>query len=282
MSLLATAPPRRDCPAPVEDPALVSTLVPPTPSAWPSRPQPLANRTVLLAVRAADRSEAIAAFSAAGAVVRAVTDLASLRRDAALIGPQALVVADLRAVGDQLRTSLPALARQDAVVVLAGTLTSAERVACLRDGADHVCHSGRWLEVVTLLAAVLRRSSSTPPPPRSRSVGDITVDLQTRVAHVDGRLLALTALEFGLLAYFAAHPHVVLSRETLLAHVWGYEVGGLDTVTVHVRRLRCKLEPDPSRPCYIQTVWGRGYRLTPSGVSLDAAQSAGSLDGATG
>lgn len=144
------------------------------------RARPLANRTVVLAVRAADRSEAIAAFSAAGAVVRAVTDLASLRRDAALIGPQALVVADLQALGDQLRTSLPALARQEAVVVLAGTLTSAERMACLRDGADHVCHSGRWLEVVTLLAAVLRRSASPPDPSRTRSVGDITVDLQTR------------------------------------------------------------------------------------------------------
>jgi len=132
MPLLATAPPRRDCPAPVADPALVSTPVLPRPSAWPSGPQPLANRTVVLAVRAADRSEAIAAFSAAGAVVRAVTDLASLRSDAAFSGPQALVVADLRALGDQLRTSLPALARQEAVVVLAGTLTSAERVACLR------------------------------------------------------------------------------------------------------------------------------------------------------
>lgn len=274
MSLLATAPPGRDCPAPVADPALVSTLVLPRPSAWPSGPQPMANRTVVLAVRAADRSEAVAAFSAAGAVVRAVTDLASLRRDAALIGPQALVVADLRALGDQLRTSLPALARQEAVVVLAGTLTRAERMACLRDGADHVCHSGRWLEVVTLLAAVLRRSSSPPEPPRSRSVGDITIDLQTRVAHVAGRPLPLTALEFDLLAYFAAHPHIVLSRKTLLADVWGYEVGGLDTVTVHVRRLRRKLEPDPSRPRYIQTVLGRGYRLTPLGVRLDAARNA--------
>ncbi len=118
MSLLATTTSLRDHPAPVGDPVLVSTLVLPRLSAWPSGPQPLANRTVVLAVRAADRSEAIAAFSAAGAVVRAVTDLASLRRDAALSGPQALVVADLRALGDQLRTGHPALARQEAVVML--------------------------------------------------------------------------------------------------------------------------------------------------------------------
>ncbi len=149
-------------------------------------------------------------------------------------------------------------------MVLAGTLTSAERMAVLRDGADHVCCSGRWLEVVTVLAAVLRRSASALDPPRTRSVGDIAMDLLARSAHVLGRLLPLTALEFGLLAYFTAHPDVVLSRKTLLAHVWGYEVGGLDTVTVHVRRLRRKLEPNPATPRYVQTVWGRGYRLTPS------------------
>lgn len=84
-------------------------------------------------------------------------------------------------------------------------------------------------------------------------------------AHQDGcgcgRCLTLTALEFGLLAYFMTKAGQALTRERLLADVWGYDVGGLDTVTVHVRRLRMKIEVDPSRPALLRTVWGTGYRL---------------------
>jgi DNA-binding response OmpR family regulator len=87
------------------------------------------------------------------------------------------------------------------------------------------------------------------------------VHLPTRQGTCGGRLLSLTALEFDLLAYFIAHAGEALGRERLLADVWGYDIGGLETVTVHVRRLRKKIESDPSRPLMLETVWGVGYRL---------------------
>jgi DNA-binding response OmpR family regulator len=80
----------------------------------------------------------------------------------------------------------------------------------------------------------------------------------------DGRELRLTAKEFDLLLFLACHPRQVFSRDQLMDRVWGYEAT-LDTgtVTVHVRRLREKIEDDPSQPRFLQTVWGVGYRFTP-------------------
>ncbi|MDQ6848838.1 MAG: response regulator transcription factor, partial [Actinomycetota bacterium] len=173
--------------------------------------------------------------------------------------------ADLRTGPDQLRSGLPVLARQEAVVVLADAIMSAERIALLGDGADHVARSGEPAEVVAMLSAVLRRSR--PPaqrPPDQRRAGGIWVDVVQRTAQVRGRPLVLTAREFDLLAYFVTNPGAVLSREKLLADVWGWDVGCLSTVTVHVRRLRRKLEADPAAPEYIKTIWGMGYRLDPS------------------
>lgn len=225
---------------------------------------PLVGRTVLLAVPDADCPSALAVLEAAGATVTVVPDIAALRRAAALLGPSALVVADLRAGPDQLRSGLLVLARQEAVVVLANTIMSAERSALLRDGADHVARSGEPAEVVAMLSAVLRRSRRSPRQLAKRHAGDIGVDVVQRAAQVRGRPLRLTAREFDLLAYFVTNPGAVLSREKLLADVWGFDVGGLSTVTVHIRRLRRKLEADPSAPEYIKTIWRMGYRLDPS------------------
>ncbi len=75
----------------------------------------------------------------------------------------------------------------------------------------------------------------------------------------------LTALEFKLLSYFLMHPEEPITRSQLLEAVWGYSVGGTATVTVHVRRLREKIEQDPANPVLIRTVWGVGYRFSPSG-----------------
>ncbi len=149
--------------------------------------------------------------------------------------------------------------------MLADAIMSAERIALLGDGADHVARSGKPAEVVAMLSAVLRRSR--PPaqrPPDQRRAGGIWVDVVQRTAQVRGRPLVLTAREFDLLAYFVTNPGAVLSREKLLADVWGWDVGCLSTVTVHVRRLRRKLEADPAAPEYIKTIWGMGYRLDPS------------------
>ncbi len=119
-------------------------------------------------------------------------------------------------------------------------------------------------EVLARVLAVLRRHRGLPE--RDASVlrgGPVVVDGRTGRVEVDGRAVVLTALELKLLSYFLRHPDEPLARAHLLDVVWGYSVGGLDTVTVHVRRLREKIEADPSRPALIHTVWGVGYRFSP-------------------
>jgi DNA-binding response OmpR family regulator len=219
---------------------------------------------VLLAVTAADRAPAGEFLAAAGAAVAVVADVASLRRAAARWGPAALVVADVQHGGSALRSALAVLSRQHAVVLLAERTSESERMELLRAGADHVARRGAWCDVITMLSTVLRRSASTVQSAALLRVGDIAVDTSRRTAQCCGRPLRLTGLELNLLGYFVRHAEIALSRETLLADVWGYHVGGLDTVTVHVRRLRAKMEVDPSLPRYLCTVWGVGYRLEPS------------------
>lgn len=91
--------------------------------------------------------------------------------------------------------------------------------------------------------------------------GSIRLEVPARQAWVGARPVRLTKIEFELLAYFLAHPRVVLDRTLLLEMVWGYTSGGVDTVTVHVHRLRSKIEADPADPQLIKTVWGSGYFL---------------------
>lgn len=95
--------------------------------------------------------------------------------------------------------------------------------------------------------------------------GDLAIDTAGRTATRAGRSLRLTAREFDLLEYLMTHPDTVLSREDLLREVWGWSFGDDSTVTVHVRRLREKVEDDPGRPTRLVTVWGAGYRWAPTG-----------------
>ncbi len=92
----------------------------------------------------------------------------------------------------------------------------------------------------------------------------LTVDPEARRAVKNGAELALTVREFDLLAFFLAHPGRAFAREELMREVWGWDFGDLSTVTVHVRRLRGKVEDDPARPRLIRTVWGVGYRFDPA------------------
>ena len=96
------------------------------------------------------------------------------------------------------------------------------------------------------------------------STGDLEIDAGAREVTKGGELVRLTAKEFDLLFFLASHPRQVFSRRQLMDRVWGYEAA-LDTgtVTVHVRRLREKIEDDPSRPRRLETVWGVGYRFLP-------------------
>jgi len=206
----------------------------------------------------------------AGAGARAVdaSDLSEARRRAAVLGQQATVVIDLPNNVEPVRAAMSALCAQDAVLVLAATATRAERIALLRAGADHVLSTDEPGELIACLLAVLRRvrGSAVVLHADPLRVGVLCLDQSTRTATSAGRCLTLTALEFHLLAYFMAKAGQALTRERLLADVWGYDIGGLDTVTVHVRRLRMKIEVDPSRPVLLRTVWGTGYRLEADGA----------------
>ena len=93
--------------------------------------------------------------------------------------------------------------------------------------------------------------------------GDLRVDTAARRAALAGAELALTSREFDLLAFLLAHPGRAFTRAELLAQVWGWEFGDQSTVTVHVRRLREKVEADPTQPRRIATIWGTGYRYDP-------------------
>jgi DNA-binding response OmpR family regulator len=119
---------------------------------------------------------------------------------------------------------------------------------------------------------VLRRAQGPLAAPATLSPvlvdGDLEVDIAARQARLAGDVVSLTAREFELLAFLARHPQRAFRREELLEGVWGYRYGDTSTVTVHVRRLREKIEPDPSHPSRIATVWGVGYRW--EGVTMAA------------
>lgn len=130
-------------------------------------------------------------------------------------------------------------------------------------GDDYLVKPFSPRELVARVKAVMRRSgtgsgaSETP-----LTFGDLYLDPRSRTVTVKNTPATLTAKEFDLLWFLARHPRQVFTRTQLLDNVWGYEFyGDESTVTVHVRRLREKIEPDASKPTYIQTVWGIGYKF---------------------
>lgn len=160
-----------------------------------------------------------------------------------------------------VRTDLP-------VIMLTARAQEHERVQGLRVGADDYLTKPFSLRELELrIRSVLRRSR--PPDPASTSVrlddGDLSLDLVAREARRSGQVLHLTGREFDLLAWLLRHAGRVWSRDELIREVWGWDVGDVSTVTVHVRRLREKVESDPARPVRLVTVFGRGYRWVAHG-----------------
>jgi len=153
------------------------------------------------------------------------------------------------------------------VIMLTARGDEDDRVIGLEFGADdYIAKPFSPRELTLRVQAVLRRAAGSvrPSPQQSRIVvADLDIDVASREVSRAGNRLSLTAREFDLLVYFASHPRQVFRREELFQEVWGFSYGDTATVTVHVRRLREKIEADPATPTHLTTVWGVGYRWDP-------------------
>jgi DNA-binding response OmpR family regulator len=153
------------------------------------------------------------------------------------------------------------------IIMLTARREEQDRIIGLEMGADdYVVKPFSPQELVSRVRAVLRRAQGSPAGSTERPLiyDDLNIDPRSRLVGVGGEEKTLTAKEFDLLWTMARHPRQVFTRDQLLDLVWGLtEYIDPSTVTVHVRRLREKIEADPSNPRHIQTVWGVGYRFEP-------------------
>jgi DNA-binding response OmpR family regulator len=151
------------------------------------------------------------------------------------------------------------------VIMLTARGEEADRIVGLELGADdYVTKPFSPRELAARVRTVLRRAAPTEDRTETLAFGDVRLERATRELRKGNEEIRLTAKEFDLLFFLARHPRRVFSRDQLMSSVWGY-AAALDTgtVTVHIRRLREKIEDDPSAPKHLQTVWGVGYSLVP-------------------
>ncbi len=152
------------------------------------------------------------------------------------------------------------------IIMLTAKGEEVDRILGLELGADdYIVKPFSPREVVARVKTVLRRAAGArdeEPEEKPLAYGELRVDPRTREVHVGERRVELTSKEFDLLYFLAQHPRQVFTRAQLLDKVWGYDFfGDASTVTVHVRRLREKIEANPTEPCYVTTVWGVGYKF---------------------
>ncbi len=200
------------------------------------------------------------ATTCAGAVERAYAALPDIVLLDIVLGKEdgREVFRELRLMGD-----MP-------TIFLTGRGLETDRIAGLKMGADdYMVKPFSLAEVSARVESVLRRAKGSTlardPDQPTISYGPLQINELTHEVHLEGKLVELTSKEFALLAFLAASPRRVYSREQLLEHVWmsSPEWQGGATVTEHIRRLRAKIEVDPDRPKWITTVRGVGYRFEP-------------------
>lgn len=177
-----------------------------------------------------------------------------------------LIVLDVMLPGGSGLDILKGIAGRVPVILLTARTEEAERILGLELGADdYVTKPFSPREMVARVKSVLRRSNLGVRQGNRLIGGNMVIDTDSRMVHRDGEPIELTAREFDLLAFLAAAPRQVFTRAQLLDQVWESSEEWQDpaTVTVHIRRLREKIEDDPSEPQKLQTVWGVGYRFQP-------------------
>lgn len=200
----------------------------------------------------------------AGLVVDEAGDGFSALRSAERTPPD-LVVLDRMLPGiDGLEVARRLRAARRVPIILLTALGSTEdRIDGLEAGADdYLAKPFSPRELVLRVQSILRRSVNELTPEVPFVLGEFAIDPSNRTVSKSGLPLSLSAREFDLLAFFLKHPNQVFSREQLLKEVWRWDFGDLSTVTVHVRRVREKIELDPTRPRFLTTVWAVGYRLS--------------------
>jgi DNA-binding response OmpR family regulator len=156
------------------------------------------------------------------------------------------------------------------VIMLTARTGEGDRVAGLELGADdYVTKPFSPRELVLRVGAVLRRAAATLTSEGAEILTDGLLEINTAAhqATLDDQVLSLTAREYDLLVFLLRNSRIAFTREQLFERVWGWSFGDVSTVTVHIRRLREKIEDDPAQPCRLVTVWGVGYRYEPITVS---------------
>lgn len=153
------------------------------------------------------------------------------------------------------------------IIMLTARRDEVDRIAGLEMGADdYILKPFSPQEVVSRVRAVLRRTKPQPEEAAEQPLvfPSMEIDPQTRLVTIEGQEITLTAKEFDTLWLLAQHPRQVFTRNHVLERVWGVsDYIDPSTVTVHIRRLREKIETDPSNPAHLQTVWGVGYKFEP-------------------
>ena len=192
-------------------------------------------------------------------------------RALALHGERAadLIVLDLMLPGvdglEVMRRIRSDRTRRPAIILLTAKGEESDRIVGLSLGADdYVVKPFSPAELVARVDSVLRRVDPEPEHEPPLQFGSLRIEPAARRVLVDGEECALTVREYELLLFLARHPAQAFSRQALMDRVWGYSFyTDTSTVTVHIRRLREKIEADPSMPRYVCTVWGVGYRFEP-------------------
>ena len=227
------------------------------------------NHSILVVEDEPNIQEVVALYlKRAGYQVKCVDDGAAALEELAVETPDLVVLDLMLPEVDGFAITRFMRARGDTpIIMLTARRAETDRIAGLEMGADdYVVKPFSPQELVSRVRAVLRRTQSQPMPAGEVPLefGDLSINPGTRIVKVQGKSVQLTAKEFDLLWFLASNKRHVFNRDQLLDRVWGMaEYVDPSTVTVHVRRLREKIEGDPSEPKHIITVWGVGYRFDP-------------------